>query len=234
MTRLTPQLARAGTDATPPALGGRRVWAAPAVASHAWLVLTPARLYLLPANYDRSEAVRHAVDAGADLEALFGGAATRLPLADLAGVEFRLRDTAMTLTHPAGRVEIAFADAEAADDFFTRLLGRTRDFLALASDRPDPLVAARTPLGLLAGVLLATATLAVTVSATEDVTVPGAPAWVVRWLALLSALDWRAVCAAGGAVAAWLQVAAYRAYHRPPSRLALVSVSPDARRGLAR
>ncbi len=233
MTRLTPLLARA-TDATPPALGGRRVWAAPAVASHAWLVLTPARLYLLPANYDRAEAVRNAVDAGADLEAFFGAAATRLLLADLTGVEFRLRDTAMTLTHPVGLVEVTFADAEAADDFFTRLLGRTRDSLTLASDRPDPLVAARTPLGLLAGVLLATATLAVTVSAAEDVAVPGAPAWVAHWLALLSALDWRAVCAVGGTVAAWLQVAAYRAYHRPPSRLALVPVPPDARRGLAR
>ena len=74
----------------------------------------------------------------------------------------------------------------------------------------------------LAGVLLATATLAVTVSAAADLSPPDAPAWLARWLVLLAALDWRAVCGLGGAVAAWLQVAAYRRYHRPPTRLALL------------
>ena len=219
MTTLT---ARALSDTTLPGLQGRRVWSAPAVASHAWLVMTPARLYLLPAAYSTDERVRRAVDAGADLEALFGDAAQRVNLADVQRADFHLADLTISLRRTAGDIGLGFHDAETADDVFTKLVHRSRDHLHLVSDRPNPLAAARGPLGVLAGVLLATATLSVTVSAAADISPPDAPAWLARWLALLASLDWRAVCGLGGAVAAWLQVAAYRRYHRPPTRLALV------------
>ena len=219
MTTLT---ARALSDTTLPGLQGRRVWSAPAVASHAWLVMTPARLYLLPATYSTDERVRRAVDAGADLDGLFGDAAERVNLADVQRADFHLADSTISLRRTAGDVTLTFHDAETADDVFTKLLHRSRDRLHLVSDRPNPLVAARGPLGILAGVLLATATLAVTVSAAADLSPPDAPAWLARWLTLLASLDWRAVCGLGGAVAAWLQVAAYRRYHRPPTRLALL------------
>ncbi len=220
---MTSLSARALSDTTLPGLQGRRVWSAPAVASHAGLVMTPSRLYLLPAGHPAGASLRAAAEAGADLERLFGDAAEGLNLADVRRADFHLADLTIVLARPAGDVTLRFGDAEAADDVFTKLLHRTRDRLRLVSDKPDPWVAARGPLGLLAGVLLATATLAVTASAAADLTTPDAPAWLARWLSLLAALDWRAVGGVGGAVAAWLQVAAYRRYHRPPARLALVA-----------
>ena len=219
MTSLT---ARALSDTTLPGLQGRRVWSAPAVASHAWLVMTPARLYLVPQGH-ATGGVAQAVEAGADLDRLFGDAAGRLNLVDVRRADFDLAGLAIVLTTATVAVTLRFRDAEAADDLFTKLLHRTRDRLHLVSDKPDPFVAARGPLGVLAGVLLATATLAVTASAAADLGTPDAPEWVARWLTLLATLDWRAVCGVGGATAAWLQVAAYRRYHRPPSRLALVT-----------
>jgi len=223
MTSLT---ARALSDTTLPGLQGRRVWSAPAVASHAWLVMTPARLYLVPTGFSTDKALGQAVESGADLELLFGEAAACVNLADIARADFDLAGLTLTLCRATGDVALNFRDAEAADDVFTKLLHRTRDRLALTSDKPDPLVAARGPLGVLAGVLLATATLAVTASAAADLATPDAPDWLSRWLTLLATLDWRAVCGVGGAVAAWLQVAAYRRYHRPPTRLALVPARP--------
>ena len=220
---MTSLSARALSDTTLPGQQGRRVWSAPAVATHAWLVMTPARLYLLPTGYSADAGVRAAAEAGADLERLFGDAAERLDLTDVLRADFHLADLTLVLRRAAGDVTLTFGDAEAADDVFTKLLHRTRDRLHLVSDKPDPLAAARGPLGILAGVLLATATLAVTASAAADLTPPDAPAGLARWLTFLAALDWRAVCGVGGVVAAWLQVAAYRRYHRPPARLALVA-----------
>ena len=217
---MTSLSARALSDTTLPGLQGRRVWSAPAVSSHAWLVMTPARLYLLPAGHTTA-GVRQAVEAGADLERLFGDGAECVNLADLLRADFALADLTIVLGRATGDLTLRFRDAEAADDLFTKLLHRTRDRLHLTSDKPDPLVAARGPLGILAGVLLATATLALTAGAAADLTTPDAPAWLARWLTLLASLDWRAVCGVGGATAAWLQVAAYRRYRRPPTRLTL-------------
>ncbi len=225
MTSLT---ARALSDTTLPGLQGRRVWSASAVASHALLVMTPARLYLLPAGH-ATDGVRLAVEAGADLERLLGDAAECVNLTDILRADLHLDDLTIVLARATGDATLSFRDAEAADDLFTKLLHRTRDRLRLTSDKPDPLVAARGPLGVLAGVLLATATLALTASAAADLATPDAPAWLARWLTLLATLDWRAVCGVGGAAAAWLQVAAYRRYRRPPTRLTLASADSPTR-----
>jgi len=226
---MTTLAARAVSDTPLPGLQGRRVWSAPAVASHAWLVMTPARLYLVPPGDAADGGLRRAADAGADLDALLGTAAERLNLADIRHADFHLAGLTLTLRREAGDVTVTFHDAETADDVFTDLLRRTRDRLRLVTDRPDPLAAARGPLGILAGVLLATATLAVTASAAADLTPPDAPAWLAGWLTFLASIDWRAVCGLGGAAAAWLQVAAYRRYRRAPTRLALVPADCSSR-----
>ena len=225
---MTSLSARALSDTTLPGLQGRRVWSTPAVASHALLVMTPARLYLLPTGH-ATDGVRQAVEAGVDLERLFGDAAECVNLSDVHRADFALAGLTIVLARAAGDVTLRFRDAESADDLFTKLLHRTRDRLHLTSDKPDPWVAARGPLGVLAGVLLATATLALTASAADDLATPDAPAWLARWLTLLATLDWRAVCGVGGAAAAWLQVAAYRRYRQPPIRLALAPADSSPR-----
>lgn len=187
-------------DTAPPGLLAVREWARPAVASHAAVTLTAARLTLKSAD----------------------GRELMLPLAGVRRAALGLATDAVEIDHdqlplPA---RIRFADAATADEFFARLVRRSGAGYDLGTDAPTQLGLARGPVGVMAAVLVATAVLAATVAGLPDVLAnsPTPPAW----LRLLARLDWRLVTGAGGALLAAAQVSLLRRLARPPARMVLV------------
>ena len=84
----------------------------------------------------------------------------------------------------------------------------------MAQARPDAWAAARGPVAVLAGLLVATLALALVVSAADDL-----PAHPVA--SALRTMDWRVVCGFGGAALAVVQAMLYRRLTRPLARLDL-------------
>lgn len=203
---LTPAL----TDTVFPGFTRRRVWRAPEVRSHALVVLTATRLYLVPLGVSPPAAVEDT----ADLDAALGPAATAIELSSVRRLTHDL--LAFTLrVECAGRpTVITFASAEAADGAFAMLWRRLGAEFELAPPRPEPWTAARGPVAVLAGLLVATLALALAVSAAADL--PAHPA-----ASALRTMDWRVVCGIGGAALAVVQVRLYRRLTRPPARLEL-------------
>ena len=213
-------------DTTLPTLNGRRLWQAPALRSHAMLVMTAARLHLVPAHVELSPQVRTRIDAGAALDDLLPAATDVVFLPDLLEAELDLSAFTLHLTTADRDCDLHFADAETADDVFVKLLHRTHRLLRLSTDHPNALRLVRGPLGVMSGLLIATLTLALTVSAAADLTSPpGDPTaalpWLDEWLHGLARLDWRWVCGLGGAACAWAQLALIRRLRQPPTRLRL-------------
>lgn len=201
--------APAADDTTLPGATGRRVWRAPAVRSHSLVVLTATRLYLTPrAAPPRPDAVA-ALAAGADPADVLGPAAVAVELAAVRRVRHDLIRNALVVEAGAGRVVLTFAAAETADEVYAAVWRRLGDEVALTPYRSDPATAAREPVGVMLGLLLATAVLAVAAAAAGDVASVALP-------------DWRWVCGAGGAGLAVAQVWLYRRLTRPPVRLELV------------
>ena len=215
----------------------RRAWAHPEVKSHSLVVLTSGRLHATPlAGAPRPETLA-AVDSG-DLDELLGPFAVTVDLALVRRAKLDLLTNSLVVEYAragssAGRLTVAFATPEAADACFTKLWRRL-DGHRLRPYKRDVWAAARGPLALLAGVLLATALLVLMLSVFED----AAPARTAAQLTsrgssgtaatkspaemLVGWADWRWVCAAGGAAAAASQVWLYRRLTRPPVALELV------------
>jgi hypothetical protein len=238
-----------GTAVTVDALTGtsrRRIWKHPALTSHSLLVLTPDRLYLTPLAGDPKPETVAAAEAGADLDDLLGPLATVVELATVRHVKLDLLTNSLVVEYrptgggterlAASRLTVVFATPDEADVCFSKLWRRLGDGVPLLPYQRDWWALARTPLVLLAAVLLTTAALALALAALEDVaaaraaalSVPGAPGvepQAVRkspLAALLTRLSWQGVCLTGGAVAAVLQVWLYRRLTQPPVSLELV------------
>lgn len=218
-----------------PGVNRRRVWARPELASHALAVLTFERLHLAPLGGTAPDTA--VVEAGGNLDEVFGPAAVVIDLATVRRLHLDLLANAITIDHANGgigaeRMTVTFASPEAADACFTKVWHRLGGGFQLQPYKRDPWSAARSPLVLLVGALLATAILATALSVYEDTASVRAaarlrapdPATVPPDSPLegvLNRLDWRWVCAAGGAVAAVAQVWLYRRLTRPPVALEL-------------
>jgi hypothetical protein len=202
---LTPAL----TDTVFPGFTRRRTWRAPEVRSHALVVLTATRLYLAPLGVD----LPAAVEDTADLDAALGPAATAIELSAVHRLTHDLLAFTLRLECADRPTVVTFASAEAADVAFAMLWRRLGAEFALTPPRADPWAAARGPVAVLVGLLVATLALALVVSAAADL--PAHPA------APLRAMDWRVVCGVGGAALAVVQVRLYRRLTRPPARLEL-------------
>ena len=214
----------------------RRTWAHPEVKSHSLVVLTPERLHAAPlAGAPRPETLA-AVDSG-DLDDLLGPFAVTIDLAAVRRAKLDLLTNSLTVEYAragssSGRLTVAFATPEAADACFTKLWRRLGGH-RLRPYKRDAWAAARGPLALIAGVLLATALLVLVLSVFEDaapdraaarLTSRGSSGAATKSPAemLVGWADWRWVCAAGGAAAAASQVWLYRRLTRPPVALELV------------
>lgn len=205
----------APSDTLFPAFNRRREWRAPEVRSHALIVLTETQLVL----------VRH----GEDEPAAEGEGAAQLPdartveLARLRRLSHDLPSFTLQLECDGGPPQtVQFATAEAADAAFALIWRRLGNGFDLLPPRPDPWEVARVPVAFLAGLLMATLTLTLVVSAAPDL-----PANALT--AALRSADWRVIGGIGGVALALVQAWLYRRLTRPPSHLTLVR-RPDTDR----
>lgn len=191
-------------DTAPPGLLAVREWSRPAVASHAHVTLSAARLALK--SHDGREVT--------------------LTLSGLTRASLGLTTDAVELEHEQlpVPVRVRFADAATADEFFSRLVRRSGAGYDLGTDSPTQLELSRGPLGVMAAVLLATIVLAATVAGLPDA-LAGDPA-PPPWLRGLARLDWRVVTGTGGTLLAVAQSQLLRRLARPPARLVLTRTEP--------
>src|SRR4051794_33053509 len=217
----------------------RRVWKHPELRSHSLLVLTTDQLRLTPLAGDPKPETVAAVEQGAGLDEVLDPLATVIDLSAVRRATLDLLSNSLVLEYAAGtrrtRLVVSFATPDAADVCFTKLWRRLGDSCRLARPERDWSALARTPLAVLAAVLLLTAALAVGLHLTEDAAAhgsvsvagaggPGTHAPLPRSPldALAGWLNWRVVCGVGGAVAAVVQVWLYRRLTQPPASLELV------------
>ena len=204
-------------ETTLPGATRRRVWAHPDAKSHSLVVLTFDRLLAAPLAGPPKPEVVSAVESGGDLDELLGPLAVAVDLVAVRRVQLDLLTNSLAVEYAHGglgtrRLTVTFATPEAADACFTKMWRRLGDGHKLQPYSRAARAAARAPLALLAGVLLGTAALVLLSSVAED-TAAGRSRF--GWL------NWRAVCAVGGAAAAGAQVWLYRRLTRPPVKLEL-------------
>lgn len=229
-------------DTTLPGMTARQVWHGPDLRSHALLVLTYSRLYLLPAGAAVTPGILAAVRGQSDPDAVLGRAVTVIELAAVRRVVADLAaDTLYLEAVGAGggagvgtkRVTITFASAEVADAVFTGLWKRAGDGFHLTPFKLEGWAAAQAPVLAMLGVALAMFALGIGLSGLEDyaaarAAAPDKPvsaaadALLDPLARVLGGLNWRWVCGFGGGVLAVLQVWLYRRLTAPPARLELV------------
>ena len=229
---------------TLPPHGKRRTWTHPEVTSHSLVILTLDGLYLAPLAGDPKPETLVAVKAGGDLEKLLGPLATTISLVSISRLKLDLLSNSLIVEylsrgHETSRVTLTFATPEAADACFSKLWRRLGDGMKLSQHQRNSWQLARGPLMLLFGALVATAALALVLSVFEDfesaraasragVTATGPLGEPVDDLpktpleSLIGWMNWKVVCAIGGAVAAASQVWLYRRLTIPPVSLELV------------
>lgn len=223
-------------DTTAPGATRRRVWAHPDVSSHSLVLLTATRLYLAPlAGVPKADLVS-ALENGGDPDELLGPLAVVVDLGAVRRLTLDLIRNALAVEYVSGgqgaaRLTVAFAAPEVADLCFTKVWRRLGDGCRLQPYKRDAWALARSPVALLVGALVVTAALALAQSAFEDMAsaraaaLPADAPHVVSKGPLeraLGKLDWRAVCALGGAVAGLSQVWLYRRFTQPPRSLEVV------------
>ena len=225
----------------PPQPPKRRLWSQPELTSHSLAVLTPERLYLAPLGCDPRPETLEAITAGEDVEELLGPLATIIELAGVCRVKLDLLTNSLNVDylgreHSTGRVTLSFATSEAADTCFTRLWRRIGNGLKLSEYQTDKVQLARAPLAVLFVTLLVTAMLTLLISVAEDTGAARQAAQTSAALAgervqvmpksplegLVGWMNWKVVCALGGAVAAASQVWLYRRLTTPPASLELI------------
>ena len=224
-------------EATSQAQARRRVWAHPDLTSHTLLALTPNLLYLAPQSGDPKPETLAAIDAGADLENVFGPLAVVIDLISIRRLHLDLLENSLVIEYRGSgqgtsRQRIGFASPEAADACFTKIWRRLGEEYELAPYKRDTWALAQPPLLLLLGTLFVTALLVLLLNVFQDSDVVPesahagiAPAAKVDASAsggLHSWLDWRVVCAVGGMAAAVSQVWLFRRLTAPPLSLELV------------
>ncbi len=235
-------------NATPPQTARpehtrRRAWAHPELTSHSLLVLTAHRLHVAPqTGHPRPEHLA-SVEAGADLDELFGPLAVVIDLVAVRRLKLNLLTNSLVVEYVRNgystlRQRLTFATPEAADACFTKVWRRLGDGFRLSEYQRPGWEAARGPLMLLFGSLVATALLVLFISIFTDFGMARAPTpGTANGLAelgsqavvhepplrlLLGWLDWRLVCAVGGVAAAASQVWLYRRLTTPPVSLELL------------
>ncbi len=235
------------TIADPPASelasgNGRRVWSHPELDSHSLLVLTRDRLVLAPLTGTPRPELVAAAGSGSDLDELLGSLATVIHLGAVRRLTLDLLSNAVQLEyapsiHSKGQITLSFATSVAADSCFSRIWRRLGDACKLESGQRDGWSSARLPLMILGAILAATAVLGFaihtldelsTATATASVNLPGdaqvgGPRLIPQAMhTLIGWMDWRVVCACGGAGAAASQVWLYRRITQPPTTLEVI------------
>jgi hypothetical protein len=213
------------SDTGVPGLSRRRVWTAPEVTSHAAVVLTLPRLYLLPAPGPACSPLRPdlaaAVETALDVEGVLGPRTTAIELASVRRVTLDLPANTVRVEYAPARggtlkTPVVFATAELADAAFGKLWRRLGPEFALRPPREDPWAVARAPVAFMAALLAGTGLAGVTLNALDDFALSD------QWLAARLLPNWRVVCGLGGAAVAAAQVWLYRRLTAPPERLELV------------
>lgn len=223
----------------------RRVWTQPELTSHALLVLTPERIALAAIGSEPRPEALAAITAGeGDVDDLLGPLATTIELAGVQRVKLDLVANTLVIDYTGrayntSRVTVTFATPEAADACFTKTWRRLGEGMRLNNYQRDKAELARAPIVLLIASLLVTGALALVISVFEDFgaarrateagivaqgplgervdAIPQTPLeGLIGWM------DWRVVCAIGGAVAAGSQVWLHRRLTTPPVELELV------------
>jgi hypothetical protein len=213
----------------------RRVWPYPDLQSHSLLILTLDRIYLAPLPGPPRLEVLAAAEFGDDPGELLGPDATVIELASIRRAKLDLLSNALTIdsarSRTASQIMLTFAETESADMCFSRIWRRLGEGCSLQKPR-DWLALARLPLAILAAIFVATALLSLSIHVVDDLAtaqaaasmnVPGegesilVPRSPVH--SLMAWMDWRVVCALGGAAAAATQVWLYRRITQPPLAL---------------
>jgi hypothetical protein len=229
-------------DTTIPGHTRRRTWSHPELSSHSVLVLTFDRLYLAPLAGSPKSVTLAAIDAGVDLDDLLGPLTTVIDLEDIRQLTLELVVNSLTIECSGrdmkrSRLRLTFATPEAADACFTKIWRRLGNEFQLAPYKRDAWHSIRSPLVLLAVVLIATAVIAGMLSINEDMasthlsslhhgSISGSTASVgavkSTWASLLDWLNWKVVCGLGGVAAACSQVWLYRRLTTPPESLEII------------
>jgi hypothetical protein len=203
------------------------MWSHPELSSHSVLVLTYDRFYLAPLAGTPKSTTLAAIDAGLDLDDLLGPLTTVIDLENVHQLTLDLLTNSLTIEYSGNnlkrsRVRLTFATPEAADSCFTKIWRRLGNEFQLAPYGRDAWHAMRTPLALLAAILIATAALAGILSVYEDMASTRTPTLNHSTVEmLLGWMNWRVVCGVGGVAAACSQVWLYRRITAPPESLEL-------------
>ena len=209
MTRtLTPAL----PDTTLPGLTTRLVWHGADLRSHALVVLTATRLYLVPADAVLVPGIAAELRAGVDVDAALGRAATVIDLGTVRRLELDLPRDTLRVETAGGAEAVRFATAEAADAAFTTAWRRLGDGFELVPYKLDGWDAVRPPVYAMLGVLAGVFVLGLGLYVVNDTLGPPPD-----YLAPL--FNWRWVCGFGGGVLACLQVWLYRRLTASPEWL---------------
>ncbi len=204
----------------------RRVWAHPEIISHSLLVLTLDQFYLASLAGDPKPETLAAVEAGTDLDVIFGPLAVVINLSTVRRLTLDLLTNSLVIEYSgagtrASQQRLTFANPEAADACFTRIWRRLGSRFRLSPYRKDAWNLIRGPLLLLLGALAATAVAVLLLNVLQDMDAgPGKPASTSG--ARFGWFGWRFVCGIGGVVAAVSQVWLYRKLTTPPVSLELI------------
>jgi hypothetical protein len=208
------------------------MWSHPELSSHSVLVLTYDRVYLAPLTGSPKSETLAAIEAGVDIDALLGSLTTVIDLDNIRQITLDLLTNSLAIEYAGkslkrSRLRITFATPEAADACFTKIWRRLGEEFQLAPHTRDAWHSIRSPLALLAVILIATAAMAGLLSIHEDMAstrISAIDSAKSTWTMLLDRLNWRAVCGLGGVAAACSQVWLYRRLTAPPESLELIKV----------
>jgi hypothetical protein len=229
-------------DTTIPGHTRRRTWSHPELTSHSVLVLTYDRFYLAPLSGTPKSESLAAIEAGVDLDDLLGPLTTVIDLENIRQLTLELVVNSLTIEYVGrgmkrSRVRLTFATPEAADACFTKIWRRLGADFQLAPYKRDAWHSMRSPLLVLATILIITAAMSGILSIHEDmpsthmhqpnqsttgVSSARVDAAKSTWSSLLGWMNWRVVCGLGGVAAACSQVWLYRRLTTPPESLELI------------
>jgi hypothetical protein len=217
----------------------RRVWSHPELQSHSLMALTLSDLYVVPLTEPPRADIVEAAESGADVDEILGPLATVVPLSAVHRAKLDLLANTLLLEYWCGRsslhVGLKFASPEAADACFSRIWRGLGEGCRVQPSHPKGWPVARIPLTLLAAIFAVTAMLSLAITTSDDlstaqaaasVNIPGEehPMLVSRspLQVLIGWMDWRVICAFGGAAAAGTQVWLYRRLTVPPISLEVI------------
>lgn len=210
---------------TLPTFNKHRVWSFPEIQSHAVVVLTASKMYIVPGNAAPPEDKVRQLENGADPVDLFGSFVTIVKLEFVKKVVHELLTNEvqleMNVSSQSGawisRVDLKFKESDSADAMFTKIWRRLGDQFVVRPDRPTTAKAIQAPLFGLGVVLVLTAMFVWMANAAADF---GTNVPVL--LSPFKNIDWKVIAIFGGILAALMQVWLYRSWTTPPNKLELI------------